>query len=84
MLALIVGGVGSCGDDHMSGGWWWVTGIGWLVFLAAVVVVTVALTRGHRPSGEPRRTAYDTLDDLFARGEIDADEYRKRRDTLRS
>jgi hypothetical protein len=26
---------------HMDGGWWWVLGIGWLVFLAAIVVIVV-------------------------------------------
>ena len=83
MLSTFLAGMGGNGDGHMGDGWWWVMGVGWLVFLAAVVAIAVALTRSHRASSEPRRTAYDTLDDLFARGEIDADEYRRRRDVLR-
>lgn len=84
MLSTILAGMGGYGgDDHMGNGWWWVMGVGWLVFLGAVVAIAVALTRSHRAASEPRRSAYDTLDDRFARGEIDADEYRKRREVLR-
>ena len=72
------------GGDHMSGGWWWVMGIGWLVFLALIVVLAVVLVRHYSPAaGGTRRSAQDTLDERFARGEIDEDDYRRRRDALR-
>jgi putative membrane protein len=71
-----------CGD-HMGGGWWWVMGIGWLVFLAAIVVLVVVLTRQVRGPVSTRRPAHDVLDERFARGEIDEEEYRRRRDALR-
>jgi uncharacterized membrane protein len=60
------------GDDHMNGEWWWVMGIGWLVFLA--------LSEG---GGLQRQGAEDVLAERFARGEIDEDEFRRRRDALR-
>jgi putative membrane protein len=69
---------------HMGRGWWWAMGIGWLVFLGLIVVLAVVLARHYRPTGGARRTAHDTLDERFARGEIDEDEYRSRRDALRS
>ena len=74
----------NCGD-HMGRGWWWVMGIGWLVFLALVVVLAVVVARHYRPSGRggTGQAALDILDDRFARGEIDEDEYRQRRDALR-
>ena len=73
-----------CGD-HMSGGWWWAMGVGWLVFLALIVVLAVVLMRHYRPAGGgTRSSAHDTLDERFARGEIDVDEYRRRRDALGS
>ena len=72
----------NCGD-HMGRGWWWVMGIGWLVFLALIVVLAIVVARHYRPAGGTRRAAHDTLDDRFARGEIDEDEYRSRRDALR-
>lgn len=70
-------------EGHMGGGWWWVMGIGWLIFLALIVVLAFALARGYRPASGTRRSAHDTLDERFARGEIDDDEYRRRRDALR-
>jgi putative membrane protein len=84
MLAAIAAGMGNFdGDGHMGDGWWWVMGVGWLIFLAAVIAIAIALTRNHRASAGSRRSAHDTLDDRFARGEIDADEYQTRRDMLR-
>jgi putative membrane protein len=70
--------------DHMDHGWWWAMGITWLVVAAVVVVLVVVLVRhfGNGPAG--RRSAEDALDGRYARGEIDDDEYRRRRDTLRS
>jgi putative membrane protein len=72
------------GGDHMSGGWWWVMGIGWLVFLGLIVVLAVVLVRHYSPAaGGARRSVQNTLDERFARGEIDEDDYRRRRDALR-
>ena len=82
MLATIVSQACRGCDDHMGRGWWWVMGVGWLVFLGLIVVLVVLLTRQHGAS-PPRRGAHDVLDERFARGEIDEDEYRRRRDALR-
>jgi putative membrane protein len=75
------------GDDHMNGEWWWLMGIGWLVFLALVVVLGYLLirhfTQTSGPGRQPRRDAEDVLAERFARGDIDEDEYRRRRDALR-
>jgi putative membrane protein len=69
---------------------------GWLVmsammvgFWALVVFAVVALFRGTRsvPPPSPPRTGYNAeqvLDERFARGEIDTDEYHARREVLRS
>lgn len=74
--------------DHMDNGngWWWVMGIvGLLVLIALVAVVVLAFTQRSKPPGPPSttRTADDLLSERFARGEIDEDEYRRRRETLR-
>ena len=73
--------------DHMGEGWWWVMGIGWLLFLAFIGFVVYVLVRHHTDSGTSTRrrsTAEDLLAERLARGEIDEDEYRRRRDALRS
>jgi putative membrane protein len=70
-------------DDHMGRGWWWAMGIGWLIFLALLVVVTVVLVRHYTQRNPTQQRAEDILAERFARGEIDDDEYRKRRDALR-
>jgi putative membrane protein len=67
----------------MGTGWWWVMGIGWLIFLALIVVLAVVLVRGFT-TGPARGSADDILAERFARGEIDEDEYRRRRSALRN
>jgi putative membrane protein len=73
--------------DHMDSGWWWVMGVGWLLFLAFIGIIVYLLVRHHTDSaGRAGRasSAEDVLADRLARGEIDEDEYRRRRDALRS
>jgi putative membrane protein len=57
-------------------------GVGWLVFLAAIVVLAVVLVRQYRGPATSGRSARAVLDERFARGEIDEEEYRRRRDAL--
>lgn len=75
----------------------WYGGLGWggwvvitlmtLAFWALLIFGGVALVRGLRRDDErPRDTPVDAqrlLDERFARGEIDADEYTRRRELLR-
>ena len=79
-LAIVVAQMWD-GDDHMGGGWWWVMGVGWLVFLAVVVVLAVVLIR-HFTGTPTRGAAENTLAERFARGEIDEEDYRRRRSAL--
>jgi putative membrane protein len=86
------------GPYGMMGGWdgW---GLFWplhfiipFLFLALIVTVVVLLVRyavgwGDRPPpwGERRSAGLEALDERYARGEIDRDEYlQKRRDILES
>ena len=75
--------------DHMDNGngWWWIMGIvGLLIIIGLVVIIVMTLQRSNAPKPEasdPRRTADDLLSERLARGEIDEDEYRRRRDALR-
>jgi putative membrane protein len=82
-------------DWGMMGGWggygWFgfLHMIVWLVILAAVVVGIVWLARGaiprsDTPPGLPRRSSgLDVLEERYARGEINREEYlQKRRDIL--
>ncbi len=53
----------------------------WLVVLAAVVTTVVLLRRrAERRSGP--RAGQALLAEMYARGEVDADEYRRRRGVL--
>ena len=80
---LVAGVAGVVYDgDHMGRGWWWVMGVGWLVFLALVAVVAIVLIRQFVPQTSGDRSAQKILAERFARGEIDEDEYRRRRDAL--
>lgn len=55
----------------------------WLAILVAVIVLLVRWLGGvNLGTGSPHRTPREILDERFARGEIDHDEYEKRRKAL--
>jgi putative membrane protein len=78
-----------------DGGWgrgaWVAMGFMMLVFWGLIVALVIVLLRspGHRHVGPPQKEARPgdeamrILDERFARGEIDAEEYTRRRDLLR-
>ncbi len=75
---------------HSSGGWLWMSLLMLLMIaLTAVVVMVLLRTYGSRDTGrtEGRQQgsaeAERLLDERLALGEIDADDYRTRRDLLR-
>jgi putative membrane protein len=74
-------------NDHMAGyGWggWMMMGglhmIALLVFIGLLVWLVIRSSRGDYAGG--RRTALELLDERYARGEIDRDEYQQRRRDL--
>jgi putative membrane protein len=81
-------------DGMGGGGWWWVWLVGGVVLVALVVVLLVETMRrtggpGYdsgpvTPAAPSPRAAEDILAERFARGEIDAEEFRSRREALRS
>lgn len=69
-------------SGHM-GGWWWLAVPMMVAFWTLIVWGLIVLMRGNeRPRG--RATAEEVLAERFARGEIDEDEYRRRRDLVRA
>lgn len=74
---------------HDGAGWggWLVMTIAMIAFWAMVIVAVVVLFRGSKSSGQdssPRQDPMDILDQRFARGEIDEDEYHARSAALRA
>jgi putative membrane protein len=69
-------------EGHMGWAWWWM-GVGMLVFWGLVAWVAVTLVR--QGDNEPRvaRGAREILDERYARGEIEDDEYRRRSELIR-
>ena len=76
------GHMGGWGGMGCSSGWGWVFLLLLLVGVAAVTVALVRLRTAGRseqtPGGAGRSSARQILDERFARGEIDADEYQQR------
>ena len=81
--------------DWHAGGWgpgaWVAMGLMMLVFWGSIAALVVYMVRsgGHRHDSHhvdsPRQDqAIRILDERFARGEIDAEDYSARRDLLRS
>jgi len=67
----------------MGTGGWIFMGLFWIVLIALVVWAVAALLPRSRASGQPRlESAQEILDRRFARGEIDAEQYRLARDEL--
>lgn len=78
-------------DGWMMGGWWIVMLVWSLLILAGLALLiygVVQLARGHSPvaaaPAEQGSSARRILDERYARGEIDEEEYRRRRDQLSS
>jgi putative membrane protein len=59
-------------------------GLGMLIFWGLIVVGGVALVRYLASSRTEETKAEQILADRFARGEIDEDEYQRRRESLRA
>lgn len=73
--------------DGMGWGGWVLMAVAMVVFWALVVVAVVAIFRGTQRFGASvpnHRDPRQILDERFARGEIDEDEYRARSGVLRA
>jgi putative membrane protein len=54
-----------------------------LLFWVAVIALIIWLIRRVSPAGGPSANALNILSERFARGEIDQQEYEKRKDALK-
>jgi putative membrane protein len=72
-------------DDMMGGsGWWWLWGtLMLIVVLAAIALVAWLIVRSVQSRADGARSARDILNERYARGEIDTDEYEERLSKLR-
>lgn len=68
-----------------AGGGWLMMGIGMLMWVALVAVAVWLVIRagGQRPGASGSESAEDLLSRRYASGEIDAEEYQSRLETLR-
>jgi putative membrane protein len=77
---------GDMGGDGR--GWWWLVGLAVMIGLLVPIIVVAKRTsrsgHGDAPETSRRSSAEEVLAERFARGEIEADEFRHRRDLLRS
>jgi putative membrane protein len=66
-----------------SGWFWWWMGVAMLVFWGVVAWVVVTLVRERDEQSPATRGAREILDERYARGEIEDDEYRRRSELIR-
>jgi putative membrane protein len=73
------------GHDMNGSDWVWapVMMVFWVVVLGIVVWAVIRLAHRDRIGGSGSETALDELDRRLARGEIDVDEYTRRREAMR-
>jgi len=72
---------------HESLDWgMWLGPLLMIIPVALLIMAIAALVRwiGERDGGARSRTAHDILDERYARGEIDREEYLRRRDDIAS
>ncbi|HEV2109000.1 MAG TPA: hypothetical protein VGR16_12105 [Thermomicrobiales bacterium] len=73
------------GWEGLGGGWWWLLRplmlLLWIVLIAVIVRWVLRSTDRHGPF--PMERARDIVAERYARGEINADEFRDRLDRLR-
>lgn len=75
---------GSYGWGYMHG-FGWIFGLFlWIVVIAAVVVAIRYFSNKAGDSPAVEKSAFDILDERFARGEIDQQEYEQKRDVLKN
>lgn len=82
-------GYGPNGNWMMNGSYWWVGIIMMLVqvlFWAGIIVLAVRFVRNTRLHGQSYTSdsAMDILRDRYAKGEIDTDEFNRRKKELQS
>ena len=90
VLTAVSAAAQTYGDHPHMGGWGWggmIFGpIMMIVFIALIVGAVVLVLRwmglGGSPAARGEKNARDVLDERFARGEIDKDEYEERRQVL--
>lgn len=74
---------GNWNNGMMDGGGWWWMAIVMVVFWGGLIGLAVAFIRRPQHALHPAApTAQTILAERFARGEIEADEYRSRLDAL--
>ena len=75
-------------NDGMGWGGWILMGLAMVAFWSLVVIGLIALFRGYPENranqSDGDRSPRQILDERFARGEIDRDEYEARQDALRA
>lgn len=69
---------------HMMGGagWWWLVVLLFWLAVIALIVWAVRTGRDGTSAPDPNHDARRILAERYARGEIDADEYRERLEVL--
>lgn len=60
-------------------GWWWI--FGFLIFILAIWLILKAVNQSSRTTNSDK-TPLDILNDRYARGEIDKQEYEQRKNDL--
>ena len=58
-------------------------GLFWILVIAALAWLVVALVRGSSDRESKSKSAIEILEERFARGEIDRDEFEPKREALR-
>ncbi len=72
--------MGGYGGYGMGMGWWWIIGL--IVLVAVVWMVVKTMNQQNATKTESKKTALDILNERYAKGEVDKQEYEERKKDL--
>lgn len=94
IVASVSGIVSNLAFAHSEGGWghhmdgWMMGSPGTMVVIVGVFVLAIygfkQWNKHHKPPAPPEKTALQLLDEAYARGDIDRDQFMQKRDDLKS
>ncbi len=72
--------IGEFGGHGWEMGWWWIIGL--IIVFAVIWIFVKSMNQNTGSTQSPGKSAFDILKERYAKGEIDKQEFEKRKKDL--